>query len=96
MGSDRVDATEGVTEQDKRIAVMSTKPAKASVLVINKWDLVEKDDRTMNRFTERIRRLGFMQYTLDLHIGPNREKGSEVRNWLISAEQQATRITTGI
>lgn len=58
-----IDAVEGVTEQDKRIAGYAHEAGRASVLVINKWDLVEKDDRTMNRYTERIRQeLGFMQY----------------------------------
>lgn len=58
-----IDAVEGVTEQDKRIAGYAHEAGRASVLVINKWDLVEKDDRTMDRYTERIRQeLGFMQY----------------------------------
>jgi GTP-binding protein len=58
-----LDAVEGVTDQDKRIAGYAHEGGKASVVVVNKWDLVEKDDRTMNRYTERIRReLGFMQY----------------------------------
>jgi GTP-binding protein len=92
-----VDATEGVTEQDKRIAGYVHEAGKASVLVINKWDLVEKDDRTMNRFTERIRQdLGFMQYVplifTSALTGRRVQKVLELVDFV--AEQQATRITT--
>lgn len=59
-----LDATEGVTEQDKKIAGYAHENGKASVLVINKWDLIQKDDRTATRYTEEIREeLGFMQYS---------------------------------
>ncbi|MDD3652799.1 MAG: ribosome biogenesis GTPase Der [Desulfotomaculaceae bacterium] len=58
-----LDANEGVTEQDKRIAGYAHEAGKASVIVINKWDLIKKDDRTMHRFSEKIRRqLAFMHY----------------------------------
>ncbi|MEW5953228.1 MAG: ribosome biogenesis GTPase Der [Bacillota bacterium] len=58
-----IDATQGVTEQDKRIAGYAHDNGKASLVVVNKWDLVAKDGRTMNRFTEVIREaLGFMKY----------------------------------
>jgi len=63
------DAVEGVTEQDKRIAGYAHEAGKASVLVVNKWDLVEKDDRTVYRYTEKIRReLAFMDYAPLLFI----------------------------
>ncbi|MCL5290494.1 MAG: ribosome biogenesis GTPase Der [Eubacteriales bacterium] len=58
-----IDAYAGVTEQDKRIAGYAHDGGKAIVLIINKWDLVEKDHRTMDRYTETIRQeLGFIQY----------------------------------
>ncbi|WP_027718750.1 ribosome biogenesis GTPase Der [Desulfovirgula thermocuniculi] len=58
-----LDAREGVTEQDKRIAGYVHEQGKASVLVVNKWDLVEKDNRTADRYTQEIRRdLSFMTY----------------------------------
>ncbi len=92
-----VDATEGVTEQDKRIAGYVHEAGKASVLVVNKWDLVEKDDRTMNRFTEKIRmELGFMQYVplifTSALTGRRVQKVLELVDFV--AEQQATRIAT--
>lgn len=58
-----IDATSGVTEQDKKIAGYAHEAGKAVVIVVNKWDLVEKDDKTTLRFTEDIRNeLIFMQY----------------------------------
>ena len=58
-----IDATSGVTEQDKKIAGYAHEAGKAVVIVVNKWDLVEKDDKTTLRFTEDIRKeLIFMQY----------------------------------
>ncbi len=58
-----LDATEGVTEQDKKIAGYAHEKGKAAILVVNKWDLVEKDDRTATRYTEDIREeMAFMQY----------------------------------
>ena len=58
-----IDATEGVTEQDTKVAGMAHEAGKASIIVVNKWDLVEKDDKTMARMTEEIRRdLAYMTY----------------------------------
>ena len=47
-----IDATEGVTEQDTKVAGMAHEAGKASIIVINKWDLVEKDDKTMDKMRE--------------------------------------------
>jgi len=64
-----LDAVAGVTEQDKRIAGYAHEAGKATVIVVNKWDLINKDDRTMNRFTENIRdELSFMQYAPVVYI----------------------------
>lgn len=58
-----LDAVAGITEQDKRIAGYAHEAGKAQVIIVNKWDLISKDDRTANRYTERIRDgLGFIQY----------------------------------
>ncbi|KJS17008.1 MAG: GTP-binding protein Der [Peptococcaceae bacterium BRH_c4b] len=58
-----LDAVEGVTEQDKKIAGYAHEKGKASILVVNKWDLIEKDDRTASKYTETIREeIAFMQY----------------------------------
>ena len=56
-----IDATEGVTEQDSKIAGYVDEKGKAAIIVVNKWDLVEKDTRTMEKFAEKIRQeLKFM------------------------------------
>jgi GTP-binding protein len=58
-----LDAVEGVTEQDKKIAGYAHEQGKASVLVVNKWDLIEKDDRTASKYTDTIREeMAFLQY----------------------------------
>lgn len=92
-----LDAAAGVTEQDKRIAGYAHEAGKASVLVMNKWDLVEKDDRTMNRHTEKVRQeLGFMKYAPVIFIsavtGRRVSKVLELVDFV--AEQHATRIGT--
>ncbi len=58
-----IDAPDGVTEQDKKIAGYAYEAGKGCIIVVNKWDLVEKDDKTTLRFTEDIRdELGFLQF----------------------------------
>ena len=49
-----IDANEGVTEQDTKIAGFAHERGKASVIVVNKWDIVEKDDKTMNKIKEKV------------------------------------------
>lgn len=64
-----LDATEGVIEQDKRIAGYVHEQSRANIIVVNKWDLVEKDGRTMNKFDEDIRReLKFLAYSPLMYI----------------------------
>ena len=58
-----IDAVDGVTEQDKKIAGYAHEAGRGIIIVVNKWDLVEKDSKTTLRFTENIRgELAFMQY----------------------------------
>ncbi|MBE7037977.1 MAG: ribosome biogenesis GTPase Der [Ruminococcaceae bacterium] len=58
-----IDATEGVTEQDSKIAGYAHNAGKASIVVVNKWDLVEKETNTMKNFkTDVLNGLPFMQY----------------------------------
>ena len=49
-----IDAQEGVTEQDTKVAGMAHDAGKASIIVVNKWDLIEKDGKTMDRMREDI------------------------------------------
>ena len=58
-----IDANEGVTEQDTKIAGFAHEKGKASIIVVNKWDAVEKDDKTIYKFTRKVQdTLSFMQY----------------------------------
>ncbi|MTV47494.1 ribosome biogenesis GTPase Der [Heliobacillus mobilis] len=64
-----IDASQGVTEQDKKIAGYAHEAGKACVLVLNKWDLVPKDDKTMNRFDKVVRsELGFLNYAPTIYV----------------------------
>ena len=94
-----IDAQEGVTEQDTKVAGMAHEAGKASIIVVNKWDLIEKDGKTMDRMREDIRRdLGYMTYAPVLFIsamtGQRVERLFELIQYVNN--QAATRITTGM
>ncbi len=94
-----IDANDGVTEQDTKIAGLAHEAGKACIIVVNKWDIVEKDDKTMDKMTEQIRRdLSYMSYAPILFIsaltGQRVGKLFEYINAV--AEQSALRITTGM
>ena len=94
-----IDATEGVTEQDTKVAGMAHEAGKASIIVVNKWDLVEKDDKTMARMTEDIRRdLAYMTYAPILFIsaktGQRVDKLFDMIDYV--ANQATFRVTTGM
>ena len=58
-----IDAEEGITEQDAKIAGIAHERGKGMIIAVNKWDLVEKDNTTMKKFTEKIReKLSYMPY----------------------------------
>lgn len=64
-----IDAMEGVTEQDTKVAGEAHNAGKACIIVVNKWDLVEKDGRTMDEYTTRVREgLSYMPYAPVLFI----------------------------
>lgn len=64
-----LDASEGVIEQDKKIAGYVHEQGKASVIIVNKWDLIEKDGQTMNKFDKDIREeLKFLAYCPILYV----------------------------
>ncbi len=51
-----IDATEGVTEQDTKVAGIAHDEGKACVFVINKWDLIEKDNKTLGNYTNEVKK----------------------------------------
>ena len=58
-----VDANEGVTEQDEKIAGIAHEAGKACIILVNKWDSIEKDNSTVKQFTTQVyEALGYMQY----------------------------------
>ena len=94
-----IDAQEGVTEQDTKVAGLAHEAGKASIIVVNKWDLIEKDGKTMDRMREDIRRdLGYMTYAPILFLsavtGQRVDRLFELIPYVNG--QAATRITTGM
>ncbi len=94
-----IDAQEGVTEQDTKVAGLAHEAGKASIIVVNKWDLIEKDGKTMDRMREDIRRdLSYMTYAPVLFIsaatGQRVDRLFELIQYVNN--QAATRITTGM
>ena len=94
-----IDAREGVTEQDTKIAGLAHEAGKASIIVVNKWDLVEKDSKTMDNMRKDIQRdLGFMTYAPILFIsaltGQRTNRIFELINFV--NDQSNMRISTGM
>ena len=94
-----IDASEGVTEQDAKIAGIAHERGKAVVIAVNKWDAVEKDDKTIYRFTERVRdTLAYMPYAEMLFIsaktGQRLPKLFETIDMV--SENHAMRVSTGV
>ena len=94
-----VDGTEGVTEQDKKIAGFAHENGKGMIVAVNKWDIIEKDDKTYLRFQEEIRqKLSFMTYAPITLISAKTGKRVEGLFELIKtvSNNHSMRITTGI
>ena len=94
-----IDAQEGVTEQDTKVAGLAHEAGKACVIVVNKWDAVDKDGKTMNKMTDDVRRdLSYMTYApvvfLSALTGARVDKLFDTINAV--AEQWAMRISTGL
>ena len=94
-----IDANEGVTEQDTKIAGLAHEAGKASIIVVNKWDMVEKETNTMDKMTDEVRRdLSYMSYAPVLFISAKTGQRVDKLYQLINevAAQSALRITTGM
>jgi GTP-binding protein len=94
-----IDAEEGFTEQDSKVAGYAHDKGKASVIAINKWDLIEKNDKTMKEFTSKLEKdFSFMKYVPFVFIsaltGQRLDKLFELIKW--TSEQNARRISTGM
>ena len=94
-----IDATEGVTEQDAKIAGIAHERGKGIIIAVNKWDAIEKDDKTIYRHTEKIRQiLSFMPYAEVLFIsaksGQRLNKLFDMIDLVI--ENNSMRVATGV
>ncbi len=94
-----LDAADGVTEQDTKVAGLAHDAGKASIIVVNKWDAVEKDDRTMDKMRKDVLdRLSFMTYAPVVFIsaltGQRVGRLFDLINYV--SNQAATRISTGM
>ena len=94
-----IDAAEGITEQDKKVAGYAHEAGKASIFVVNKWDLIEKDNDTFNEFKKRIKEeFPFMAYAPAMFVST--VTGQRVMQLLEQAvyvsNNHALRISTGV
>ncbi len=94
-----LDGERGIAEQDKRIAGYAHEAGCASIFVVNKWDAVEKDDKTMDRFRREIMKaFSFMDYAPILFVSA--KTGQRVHKILPAvqevAEQHAMRVSTSV
>ena len=94
-----IDANDGVTEQDTKVAGLAHEAGKACIIVVNKWDIVEKDDKTMDKMRAAIRAdLGYMTYAPIVFIsaltGQRVDRIFELVNYV--NDQATLRIKTGV
>lgn len=94
-----IDSTEGVTEQDTKVAGFAHEQGKASIIVVNKWDLVEKETNTMDSYRKDIANsLSYMSYAPSIFISAKTGQRITRLFELIKYvnEQSSTRISTGM
>ena len=94
-----IDATEGVTEQDAKIAGIAHERGKGVIIVVNEWDAIEKNDRTMREYEKDIRHvLSYMPYAEIMYVsaltGQRLNKLYDMIDMVI--ENQTLRIATGV
>ena len=95
-----IDAAEGITEQDEKIAGIAHEAGRASIIVVNKWDsITDKDNSTVNEYNNKIRiALGYMPYAPIIYVSAL--TGQRVTNLFEHIDyvynQSVTRITTGM
>ncbi len=94
-----IDATEGVTEQDAKIAGIAHERGKAVIIAVNKWDAIQKDDKTMTEHTKKIRdTLSFMPYAEILFISV--ESGQRLNKLFelidVVIQNHSMRVGTGV
>ncbi|RHR89514.1 ribosome biogenesis GTPase Der [Roseburia sp. AF15-21] len=94
-----IDAIEGVTEQDAKIAGIAHERGKGIIIAVNKWDAIEKDDKTIYKHTEKIRQiLSFMPYAEILFISAKtgQRTGRIFETIDVVLENNSMRVATGV
>ncbi len=94
-----IDATEGVTEQDAKIAGIAHERGKGVIVAVNKWDAIEKDDKTIYEHTKKLKEtLSYMQYAEYLFISAQTGQRISKLFDLIDAvvQNHSMRIATGV
>ena len=94
-----IDANDGVTEQDEKIAGLAHEAGKACIIVINKWDSIEKENNTVNQFNKEIRTaLAYMPYAPIIYVSAlTGQRCANIYEMINEAYLQANRrITTGM
>ncbi len=94
-----IDASEGITEQDEKIAGIAHEAGKATIIVVNKWDTVEKDNATVSEFNNKIRTaLAYMPYAPIVYVSAKTGQRVATLYALINEvfAQATQRITTGM
>ena len=94
-----MDATQGVTEQDTKIAGYAHEAGKGMIILVNKWDLIEKDSKSTETYAEDIRReLAFLQYAPIVYVSALTKQRIHRLGELIQfvSEQQTRRVSTGV
>ena len=94
-----IDAEEGVTEQDAKIAGIAHERGKGVIIVVNKWDAIEKNDKTMREYEHRVRQvLSFMPYAEIMYVSA--ETGQRLNKLYdqidMVIENQTLRVATGV
>ena len=94
-----IDAKEGITEQDEKIAGIAHEAGKASIVVVNKWDAIEKDNATTNEYTKKITNaLSYMTYAPLVFVSAlTGQRLKNIFEQIVYVHGQSkTRITTGM
>ena len=94
-----IDATEGISEQDSKIAGLAHDAGKASIVVVNKWDLIEKDNHSVKEYAKKIREeLPFMQYCPILFVSAltSQRMGKIKETVDFIFDEASKRVATGV
>ena len=94
-----IDATEGVTEQDTKVAGLAHEADRACILAVNKWDAIEKDDKTMQEFRKKLDAdFAFMSYAPQVFISAKTgQRLDKLFEAIVAANENASlRIRTGM